>query len=87
MRLILYPNPPSKKIKTSLCLIAQADRMFLPRKNYHQRGAINMTQGVLSHLSDNGQRARFTTIDKNNIDIWFRQVAFNIKRGFNVFKG
>jgi transposase, IS5 family len=40
----------------------------------------------LSHLSDNGQRARFTSIDKNNIDIWFRQVAFNIKRGFNVFQ-
>jgi IS5 family transposase len=40
----------------------------------------------LSHLQDNGQRARFTTIDKNNIDIWFRQVAFNIKRGLNIFK-
>ena len=40
----------------------------------------------LSHLHDNGQRARFTTIDKNNMDIWFRQVAFNIKRGFNVFQ-
>jgi len=40
----------------------------------------------LSHLYYNGQRARFTTIDKNNIDIWFRQVAFNIKRGFNVFQ-
>ena len=40
----------------------------------------------LSHLHDNGQKARFTTIDKNNIDIWFRQVAFNIKRGFNIFQ-
>ena len=40
----------------------------------------------LTHLHDSGQRARFTTIDKNNIDIWFRQVAFNIKRGFNIFK-
>ena len=40
----------------------------------------------LSHLQDNGQRARFTTIDKNNIEIWFRQVAFNIKRGFNIFQ-
>ena len=40
----------------------------------------------LSHLQDNGQRARFTTIDKNNMDIWFRQVAFNIKRGLNIFK-
>ena len=40
----------------------------------------------LSHLHDNGQRARFTTIAKNNIDIWFRQVAFNIQRGFRIFK-
>jgi len=40
----------------------------------------------LSHLHDGGQRARFTSIDKNHIDIWFRQVAFNIQRGFNIFK-
>ncbi len=40
----------------------------------------------LSHLYDDGQKARFTTIDKNNIDIWFRQIAFNIKRGFNIFQ-
>ena len=40
----------------------------------------------LSHLHDDGQRARFTTIDKNHIDIWIRQVAFNIQRGFNIFK-
>jgi hypothetical protein len=40
----------------------------------------------LSHLYDSGKRARFTTIAKNNIDIWFRQVAFNIRRGFNIFK-
>ncbi len=38
----------------------------------------------LSHLYDDGQHARFTTIAKNNIDIWFRQVAFNIKRGFKL---
>ena len=40
----------------------------------------------LSHLQDNGQRARFTTIAKNNMDIWFRQVAFNIQRGFKILK-
>jgi len=40
----------------------------------------------LSHLHDGGQRARFTTIDKNHIDIWFRQVAFNIKRGLKIFQ-
>jgi len=38
----------------------------------------------LSHLHDNGQKARFTTITTNNIDIWFRQVAYNIKRGFKL---
>ena len=40
----------------------------------------------LNHLHDDGQRAKFTTIDKNHIDIWFRQVAFNIQRGFNILK-
>ena len=38
----------------------------------------------ISHLHDQGQRARFTTIAKNNIDIWFRQVAYNIRRGFTL---
>jgi len=40
----------------------------------------------ISHLHDQGQRARFTTIAKNNIDIWFRQVAFNISRGFKIIQ-
>jgi IS5 family transposase len=40
----------------------------------------------LSHLHDNGQRARFTTIAKNNIDIWFRQIAFNISRGMKIIQ-
>jgi transposase, IS5 family len=40
----------------------------------------------LSHLYDDGQKARFTTIDKNHIDIWIRQVAFNIKRGLKIFQ-
>ena len=40
----------------------------------------------LSHLNDNGQRARFTTIAKNNIDIWIRQIAFNINRGFKIIQ-
>ncbi len=40
----------------------------------------------ISHLHDQGQRARFTTIAKNNIDIWFRQVAYNIRKGFTLTK-
>jgi hypothetical protein len=35
---MVIPNPPSKKIKTSLCLMNQADRMVLIEQNYHQRG-------------------------------------------------
>ncbi len=27
----------------------------------------------------------FSDIAKNNIDIWFRQVAFNIQRGLKIF--
>ncbi len=38
----------------------------------------------LSHLHDNGQKARFTTIPKNNIDIWFRQVAYNNRRDLKL---
>lgn len=41
----------------------------------------------LSHLHNNGQQTRFTTIAKNNLDIWFRQVAYNIKRGFKLTQG
>ncbi len=40
----------------------------------------------LSHLHDDGQKGRYTTIDKNHIGIWFRQVGFNIKRGFKIFQ-
>ena len=38
----------------------------------------------LSHLHDNGQKARFITTPKNNIDIWFRQVAYNIRRDLKL---
>lgn len=41
----------------------------------------------ISHLHDNGQKARFTTIAKNNIDIWLRQTAYNIRRGVKVLHG
>ena len=40
----------------------------------------------ISHLYDRGKRARFTSIAKNNIDIWFRQVAYNIRKGIKVLK-
>lgn len=52
----------------------------------------------ISHLHDNAQRARFTTIIKNNFDCWYRQVypvkfenhltgaAYNISRGLKIMK-
>ena len=40
----------------------------------------------ISHLHDNGQRARFTKIIKNNIDIMFRQFAFNLKKGAKILE-
>ncbi len=40
----------------------------------------------ISHLHDNGQKARFTTIAKNNIDIWLRQTAYNIRKGIKVLQ-
>lgn len=38
----------------------------------------------ISELHYGAERARFTTIAKNNLDAWFRQVAFNIQKGVKV---
>ncbi len=38
----------------------------------------------ISCLHDKGDRARFTTILKNAIDIMFRQFAFNLKKGAKI---
>lgn len=38
----------------------------------------------ISHLHDNGERARFPKILKNTIDIMFRQFAFNLKKGAKI---
>jgi len=40
----------------------------------------------ISHLHDGANRARFTDINKNNFDGWFRQAAFNISRGLKILK-
>jgi len=40
----------------------------------------------LSHLHDRANRARFTTIIKNNFDCWYRQAAYNISRGLRIMK-
>ena len=40
----------------------------------------------LSHLHDNANQARFTTIVKNNFDCWCRQAAYNIARGMKILK-
>lgn len=38
----------------------------------------------LSHLHDGAYRARFTSIIKNKYDCWYRQAAYNIKRGLKI---
>jgi IS5 family transposase len=40
----------------------------------------------ISHLHDNGDRARFTQIMKNQIDLMFRQFAFNLKKGAKILE-
>ena len=40
----------------------------------------------ISHLHDRAKRARFTTIAKNKMDAWFRQAAYNIKRGLKILQ-
>jgi len=41
----------------------------------------------ISHLHDNGNRARFPKLMKNIIDIMFRQFAFNLRVTFRLRKG
>ena len=38
----------------------------------------------VSHLHDNGNRARFPKLMKNIIDIMFRQFAFNLRKGAKI---
>ena len=40
----------------------------------------------ISHLHDGTKRARFTDINKNKFDAWYRQTAFNISRGLKILK-
>jgi IS5 family transposase len=40
----------------------------------------------ISHKYDNGNRARFTTIFKNLMDLMFRQFAFNLKKGARILQ-
>ena len=40
----------------------------------------------ISHLYDNGNKARFPKIMTNLIDIMFRQFAFNLKKGTKIFE-
>ena len=40
----------------------------------------------ISHLHDNGDRARFTQIMKNQIDLMLRQFAFNLKKGAKILE-
>jgi IS5 family transposase len=40
----------------------------------------------ISHLHGRANRARFTTIAKNNLDAWLRQAAFNLFRGMKIIK-
>ena len=38
----------------------------------------------ISHLHDGAKTARFTDITKNKFDAWYRQTAYNIKRGLKI---
>ena len=40
----------------------------------------------ISHLHDGAKRARFTDVSKNKFDAWYRQAAYNIKRGLKILK-
>lgn len=38
----------------------------------------------ISHLHNRAWRARFTQMIKNRIDVMFRQMAFNLRRGSKI---
>jgi len=40
----------------------------------------------ISHLHDRAKQARFTAINKNKVDCWLRQAAYNISRGLKITK-
>ena len=40
----------------------------------------------ISHLHDNGEKARFTDMFKNLMDLMFRQFAFNLKKGAKIIE-
>ena len=40
----------------------------------------------ISHLHDNGNRARFPKLMKNIIDVMFRQFAFNLRKGAKILE-
>ncbi len=40
----------------------------------------------ISHLQDRANRARFSAIDKNKVDCWYRQASYNIKRSLKILK-
>jgi len=40
----------------------------------------------ISHLHDNGEKARFTDMFKNLMDLMFRQFAFNLKKGAKILE-
>jgi IS5 family transposase len=40
----------------------------------------------ISHLHDGAKRARFTDITKNKLDAWYRQAAYNIRKGLKILK-
>ena len=39
----------------------------------------------ISHLHDNGDKARFPQLAKNIIDLMFRQFAFDLRKGTKIF--
>ena len=40
----------------------------------------------ISHLHDNGDKARFPQLAKNTIDLMFRQFAFNVRKGAKILE-
>jgi len=70
-----------RRFEANSCKPASRD---LPSSLVQPRGTLVEQYFGISYLHDQAMRARFTTIIKNQFDIWFRQAAFNVHRGMKI---
>jgi len=80
----LTPASVSDSIYLPYCVAASCHTEEPMKKVISKKHYIVEQYFGLSHLYNNASRARFTRIAKNAIDVFFRQMAFNLFRGEKI---